>query len=309
MVTENMRSELPEASVSVIIPVHDRQAELQQCLLALAAQQSAPPFEVIVVDDGSKRAVTSAAAEYEAKFALRIIRQRRSGPGAARNAGIAAAQGSVLLFVDSDVVVARTLVRVIAQAARQHMADVAFQLRLGSTDSRMSCRIENARLTAVQRALTQGDGYINYVNTSAFAVRRSYALRSASFFDTRVSRGEDTLLLAQLAREGILPRFLPSARADHRPPGSLHRYVIKHLAIGYHSREARAQLALSRGIILSWPGRLRMLRYLRESSGSGMMSALVSALAVLAYCLEMSGRVASRWLPGRLWWRWAAASR
>ncbi len=297
--TKEVRQVPVDTLLSVIVPVYDRPAELQLCLSALMAQESAPPFEIIVVDDGSKNAVRAAAAGHHAELVPRMIRQEHAGPGSARNAGIAAAAGSMLVFVDSDVIVSRTFLRVLADAVREHPESVAFQIRLASTGSQLHCRIENARLAAIQSILARRDGSIDYVNTSAFAVRRSYASRTAEFFDTNVSRGEDTLVLTQLASQRHPPRFVPGTTADHRPPGGLTRYLIKHLAIGYHGRVARIQLARSGGIALSGRDRLRMLRYLAENSGGGLPGAVVTALAVLAYTAEICGRAASRCPPGR----------
>jgi hypothetical protein len=159
--------------------------------------------------------------------------------------------------------------------------------------------VENARLRAIQRTLIRPDGAIGFVNTSAFAVRRSYTSQFENFFDTRVRRGEDTLVLARLACDGSLPRYLPAATADHRPPGTLVRYIARHLIIGYQTRAARAQLVMSPGIVLSWSGRLRTLRYIVENSGGGMTRWAVSALVIVAYALEVCGRVVGRLWPGR----------
>jgi len=68
-------------------------------LAGLAAQERLPD-EVIVVDDGSSDA-TAALAE-AAPVVTRVVRAAGEGPGAARNAGAAAAHGDVLAFLDAD---------------------------------------------------------------------------------------------------------------------------------------------------------------------------------------------------------------
>jgi glycosyltransferase involved in cell wall biosynthesis len=297
MVTAAAGSDSPDPMLSVIIPVYERRAELDLCLSALERQQAPPPFEIIVVDDGSKTEVPAARANGAEALSPRVIHQDHLGIGAARNKGISAALGDILVFVDSDVVVGERLLRIVADEVSLHPEKAAFQIQLKSTSKRMSHRIENARLVATQRALRQPGGSISYVNTSAFAIRRCYTSRFESFFDTQVTRGEDTLILARLAREGLLPCFLPSTTADHRPPGSLGRYLAKHFKIGYQGTAARFQLSASGGIILSWPGRLRMLRYLIENSGSGMIGGIVSTLAITAYALEICGRAVGRLQP------------
>jgi glycosyltransferase involved in cell wall biosynthesis len=84
--------------VSVIVPALDASVTLPRTLAALADQASAPPYEVIVVDDGSSDATAAIASEHGAT----VIRQARSGPAPARNAGVAASSGDVLAFTDAD---------------------------------------------------------------------------------------------------------------------------------------------------------------------------------------------------------------
>jgi glycosyltransferase involved in cell wall biosynthesis len=83
----------------VVITARDAAATIGDTLAALAAQE---PGEVIVVDDGS-RDKTVALAE-GSPVVTRVIRGAGEGPGAARNAGAAAATGEVLAFLDADCV-------------------------------------------------------------------------------------------------------------------------------------------------------------------------------------------------------------
>ncbi|HEU4594716.1 MAG TPA: glycosyltransferase family A protein, partial [Pyrinomonadaceae bacterium] len=105
-----VKSDVP---LSVIVPVRDGGARLEQCLDALLASDF-EPFELIVVDDGSTDGGASAAACC-ARGVEVVALARNSGPAAARNRGAERGRGSVLLFVDADVVVRPdTLARVAA---------------------------------------------------------------------------------------------------------------------------------------------------------------------------------------------------
>ncbi|HEV8610571.1 MAG TPA: glycosyltransferase [Thermoanaerobaculia bacterium] len=92
--------------LSIVIPVYDNAAGLAECLLALTPTAGAA-HEIIVVDDGS----TDDTPVVASSFAVRLLRlERNSGAGTARNHGAREATGDVLLFVDSDVVVAQDTV-------------------------------------------------------------------------------------------------------------------------------------------------------------------------------------------------------
>lgn len=86
-------------AVSVIIPVHDGERFLAEAIDSALAQ-SLPPGEVLVIDDGSTDGSAAVAAAYGPP--VRLLRQGRSGPGVARNAGVEAATGEWLAFLDAD---------------------------------------------------------------------------------------------------------------------------------------------------------------------------------------------------------------
>ncbi len=90
----------PLPLISVVIPHLDHSGALSRCLGALATQQAGtPPFEVIVVDNGSHALPTAAVAA--APFA-RLEHEPTPGPGPARSRGAHLARGEILAFIDSD---------------------------------------------------------------------------------------------------------------------------------------------------------------------------------------------------------------
>jgi glycosyltransferase involved in cell wall biosynthesis len=90
--------------ISVIIPCRNSESVLGAQLRALAEQQCDWPWEVIVADNGSRDGTVSLIRSFEATIpALRVIdASSRRGAAFARNAGAAAAAGSLLLFCDAD---------------------------------------------------------------------------------------------------------------------------------------------------------------------------------------------------------------
>lgn len=85
---------------SVIVPVYNR-AHLLVRTLKSVLEQTFQDFEIIVVDDGSSDDPGAAVAAL-ADDRIRFLRQENRGGGAARNAGIDAAKGRFVAFLDSD---------------------------------------------------------------------------------------------------------------------------------------------------------------------------------------------------------------
>jgi GT2 family glycosyltransferase len=91
------------ADFSIIVPTYNRPAELTACLDALAALDfPRDRFEVIVVDDGSEPPAAQVVGRFAHSLAVTSIRQSRSGPAGARNAGAGVASGTYLAFTDDD---------------------------------------------------------------------------------------------------------------------------------------------------------------------------------------------------------------
>ena len=86
---------------SIIVPARDAEQTLPRTLQGIARQDPHDEHELIVVDNGSRDATAQIAEQ--ADSVTRVIRRDRGdGPGAARNAGAAAATGTVLAFIDAD---------------------------------------------------------------------------------------------------------------------------------------------------------------------------------------------------------------
>src|SRR5690349_24440198 len=89
-------------TVSVVMPAFNAEATIASAV-ASVRRQTRGDWELVVVDDGSADR-TAALAEMAAALdrRIRVIRQRNQGVSAARNAGIEAATGRYLAFLDAD---------------------------------------------------------------------------------------------------------------------------------------------------------------------------------------------------------------
>jgi glycosyltransferase involved in cell wall biosynthesis len=89
------------AALSVIVPVRNAARTLGDCLDGLAAQQlRGVEVEVIVVDNGSQDDTARLARAHPVR--PRVVSESRPGSYAARNAGLAVAQGKAVAFTDGD---------------------------------------------------------------------------------------------------------------------------------------------------------------------------------------------------------------
>jgi glycosyltransferase involved in cell wall biosynthesis len=88
---------------SVIIPTYNRPEQLATCLESLTRlDYRHQDFEVIVVDDGSKKPLEPVVARFHDQLNLTLIKQDNAGPASARNTGVTRARGRYLAFTDDD---------------------------------------------------------------------------------------------------------------------------------------------------------------------------------------------------------------
>ncbi len=117
-------AEQGDPDVSVIIPVYNSQAYLRECLDTVCAQ-SHVGIEIICVNDGSTDSSREILSEYSVKDArIRVIDQVNGGLSRARNAGLEAARGKYVCFVDSDDGLAPSALRKLVSVADKRRADV-----------------------------------------------------------------------------------------------------------------------------------------------------------------------------------------
>lgn len=90
--------------LSFIIPIYNAQVHLPECLDSILKQDIAPDdYEIICVNDGSKDSSLSILQRYAKTYTnIRIIDKENGGVTTARNAGLEAARGEYIWFVDAD---------------------------------------------------------------------------------------------------------------------------------------------------------------------------------------------------------------
>lgn len=88
--------------ISIVIPTYNRYPYLVKTLNSLKLQ-TFKDFEVVVSDDGSSDD-TAKIQELQFPFPLKYVTQQNSGRSAARNKGIAEAEGDIIIFIDDHII-------------------------------------------------------------------------------------------------------------------------------------------------------------------------------------------------------------
>jgi len=124
-------------NVTVVIPTYNRRGKLEACIESFTRQSATASIaEVIVIDDGSSdgtREYLEATLRADRPFPLRVRSAPHAGPAAARNVGIEAASGDLVLFTGDDCIASPELVerhlrahRSVATRDRQQLSVLGF---------------------------------------------------------------------------------------------------------------------------------------------------------------------------------------
>ena len=204
---------------SVVVPTYNRLPILRQCLAALEAQElsTAPGvegYEVIVVDDGSTDE-TVAALHQATDPHLRLLQQDHGGAAMARNLGVKAARGNVIVFIDSDLVVVKGFLSAHARALQRHWR--RHGNRLCFTYGAVINTSNFAQPTAEPHKLT--DLSWAYFATGNVAIDRQLLLRSGLFDPRFCQYGWEDLELGERLRQlGVVLVRCPEAVGYHWHP-------------------------------------------------------------------------------------------
>lgn len=104
--------------ISVVISTYNREKSLAGTIESILAQENAPAYELIVVDNRSTDRTREFVQAYESRTnrLVRYVFERKQGVSYGRNAGIAGADAPLIAFTDDDVVVSGDWLRAIKNA-------------------------------------------------------------------------------------------------------------------------------------------------------------------------------------------------
>jgi GT2 family glycosyltransferase len=223
-----------DVAVTVVIATHNRREQLARGLAALAQQSISPEaLEVIVVDDGSVDGTSESLDGRRPPIALRALRQTNQGPAAARNLGIAAARGGIILFLDDDVVAGPDLVRAHLESHSKEdgIAVMGPLTAPGSLPPWVAWH--HVTLERRYRAMAAGNaepsGHEFWTGNASISRQVAQAARG---FDPSFRVGEDVELGCRLMEMGVRFRFNPAAIGIHHAAQSFDSWCRRFTAWG-----------------------------------------------------------------------------
>jgi GT2 family glycosyltransferase len=209
--------------VSVVIPTFRRLATLPGVLEALARQTlSAERFEVVVVDDGSADGTADFLSGFRPPYRFRSLSQGNTGPAGARNRGVEAARGDLVVFLGDDTVPEESF---LAEHERAHGSRSGRRISvLGYTtwpaDRRVTPFLDQINEYGLQFGYSliedRENVPFNFFYTSNISLPRA-TLLEVGLFDTTFPHAawEDIELAYRLSRDGYTIVYAPSAVARH----------------------------------------------------------------------------------------------
>lgn len=189
---------MPE--ISVIVPVYKAESHINRCVDSILAQ-TFTGFELILVDDGSPDRSGAICDEYACKDSrVRVVHKPNGGVSSARNAGLDAAKGNWITFVDSDDYIAEAyLADLYAPTYDLVIGSYAEVLPFENTTTPLILQAFTCDLLdteQVQRLIKCNEKKWIYCCWGRL-YRRSIIENNHIRFDTRYYSGEDTVFMAE----------------------------------------------------------------------------------------------------------------
>lgn len=200
---------------SVVIAAYNEAENLYRCLTSILNIDSSPAaYEIIVVDNNS----TDNTAEIMAGFpGVIYLKEERPGPSSARNRGIAAASGDILVFLDADTTVDKNwLTTLLAPFEDESIGAVGGEIRPMAEGNIISEYLSVSLFMRYHRY--GGRRSVKGYPSCNLAVRKSCL---DGGFDPDLVRGQDKDICYRILEENRKIVFQPGAVIYHDHPRSL----------------------------------------------------------------------------------------
>lgn len=250
--------------VSVIVPTRNRPEILRRCLESIVQSHSYYAYdEFIVVDNSDNRAKIRLNRQIVEDMGIRYCEEARSGLAFARNTGIRASAGDIIVFADDDFVVHRDWIRNLVLGYgdnevmcctgrilpyRQDRASNVFARTMGydKGDRRHIFTTADINLLKLLKTVTSigkmrlGDKTpVPWAVGAGFCSFRKRVFNDLGYFDEElrvgtVSAGEDMDMFYRILKAGHKIVYQPQAVVNHDDPQTIEGVINKSYTYGLH---------------------------------------------------------------------------
>lgn len=279
--------ELKSPKVSVIIPVYNTEAYLEEAVWSIM-NQTLQDTEIIIIDDGS----TDNSLSIMSKLALKdhriiCITQSNQGQSAARNVGLQKSKGEFVYFMDSDDVLTDKALESCYSSCIQKDLDFIFFDAIKIADKSEDCNYYNRQNQFADR-IFGGVEILNIMLSKHLYrvppwlhfIRRHFLIKENITFDTSLRIYEDQIFCARLyitaERVGYIPKFFFKRRMR---VNSLMTQIYSIDKVKSYFKVADALLDLRKG-----------LEYNRRNAINRIIYQMLSAAVYNAKSLEIHER-------------------
>lgn len=220
--------ELEKPTVTVLIPAHNEEKSVRDCI-ASALDQTVPPDEIVVVNDGS----TDKTAEVVEEFGLPVVvleleLERATGNKSyAQEKGMVFANGDIVIMTDADTVLDRHFIeRILPKFENEEVAAVSGYVKSLKHNWLTACReIEYAIGQQVHKLAQNYMGYVMVIPGCAAAFRAETFKECISFDHDTVA--EDLDFTYKLHEQGFKIDFCRHAYVYTQDPADVRSYIYQ----------------------------------------------------------------------------------
>jgi glycosyltransferase involved in cell wall biosynthesis len=218
---------------SVIIPIYNRPQELEELLLSLT-RQTYHEFEVVVIEDGSDFPAEKIVHSYQNQFPIRYISQTNQGQGFARNTGMNQAKGDFFIILDSDVILPKGYLAIVADAIESRNLDAFGGPDAASGDFSI---LQKSMDFAMTSFWTTGGIRGKLKDPSKYQARGfNMGVNKAVFKETQgfidPNRGEDIEWSIRIKKAGYKLELVEEAFVYHKRKNSLFSFAKQAFSFG-----------------------------------------------------------------------------
>ena len=266
-----------QPKLTVVIPARDAAAEIGGQLEALAMQDWSQPWEVLVVDNGSKDRTREVVESYRDRLpSLRIVdASARAGQAFALNEGVRAASSECITFCDADDEVAPGWVAAMGEALARHdfVAGVSDASKLNEP------WVEETREGQPPGRLSRTPfaPYAPYTGSAGLGVRRGVHDALGGFDESMLALFDLDYCLRAYKR-GFELRLVPEAlmhyryRSEFRAIFRQARFYAEHMALVQRRHEDRSARTRTPWLLRGWKPILRALASVHRRPGRAKLA-------------------------------------